>query len=169
MADLQSWENFAVMGGTASGTLTGLLFVAVSLNRDHISLHTQLRASAAQTLVLLILPLPVCVLVLTPNQPAWALGAEIIALAVAAAIVLSLIARGKRDVEKKEGPGELSRIARLLDRRRTSRIATLFLLVAGSSELAGHGGGLYWLVPAVLFALLGGVFNAWIFLIEQTG
>jgi modulator of FtsH protease len=54
------------MGGTASGTLTGLLFVAVSLNRDHISLHTELRASAAQTLVLLLVPLPVSVLLLAP-------------------------------------------------------------------------------------------------------
>jgi hypothetical protein len=162
MAVAETWESFAVMGGTASGTLTGLLFVAVSLNRDHISLHTELRASAAQTLVLLILPLPVSVLLLTPSQPGWALGAELIAFAVAAAVGLTVIARGKKTVDAK------SRIARLLDRRRTSRVTTLFLLVAGATEAAGRGGGLYWLVPAVLVALLGGVYNAWIFLIEQT-
>jgi hypothetical protein len=112
--------------------------------------------------VLLILPLPVSVLLLTPSQPGWALGAELIAFAVAAAVGLTVIARGKKTVDAK------SRIARLLDRRRTSRVTTLFLLVAGATEAAGRGGGLYWLVPAVLVALLGGVYNAWIFLIEQT-
>jgi hypothetical protein len=29
----QDWSNFAVVVGSASGALTGLLFVAVSLNR----------------------------------------------------------------------------------------------------------------------------------------
>jgi hypothetical protein len=72
-----------------------------------------------------------------------------------------VIARGKKAVDAK------SRVARLLDRRRTSRVTTLLMLVAGVTEAAGHGGGLYWLVPAVLVALLGGVYNAWIFLIEQ--
>lgn len=42
------------------------------------------------------------------------------------------------------------------------------MLVAGATEAVGHGGRLYWLVPALLVALLGGVYNAWIFLIEQT-
>ena len=30
------WDNFAVISGSAAGALTGLLFVAVSLNRDRI-------------------------------------------------------------------------------------------------------------------------------------
>jgi hypothetical protein len=94
-----------------------------------------------------------------------ALSTELAAVALFAGGVLLTIGRAKR----RATTSEPSRIARLLDRRETNVITTLFILIAGVSHLIGHGGGLYWVVPAVLFALLGGVFNAWIFLIEQTG
>jgi hypothetical protein len=70
MAGVESWENFAVMARGASAALTGLLFVAVSLNREEIAREPALRASAAQTLVLLTLPLAISALLLTPDQPA---------------------------------------------------------------------------------------------------
>lgn len=41
---LPGWENFAVISGSAAGALTGLLFVAVSLNRDRIVGHAALRS-----------------------------------------------------------------------------------------------------------------------------
>ena len=63
------WHDFATMIGGASGALTGLLFVAVSLNANRIAGHTGLRASAAQTLVLFITPLFIAVALLTPRQP----------------------------------------------------------------------------------------------------
>ena len=38
--------------------------------------------------------------------------------------------------------------------------------VAGITLLAGGGGGLYWLVPGVLGALIGGLANTWVLLVE---
>jgi len=67
------WESFAVMAGGASSALTGLLFVAVSLNRVAVTESPSLRASAAQTLLLLVTPLPIAALLLTPDQPQWLL------------------------------------------------------------------------------------------------
>jgi hypothetical protein len=40
------------------------------------------------------------------------------------------------------------------------------LLVAGVSLLAAGGGGLYWLVPSVLTAIVFGLINAWVLLVE---
>jgi hypothetical protein len=77
MAVVESWESFAVVAGGASATLTGLLFVSVSLNREEIAREPALRASAAQTLVLLTLPLAISALLLTPKQPAWSLSIEL--------------------------------------------------------------------------------------------
>jgi hypothetical protein len=165
VAAAPGWESFAQMVGGASGALTGLLFVAVSLNRDQIAHNRELRASAAQTLVLLILPLAVCMLLLTPGQAAWALGSEIIALSLVTAVVLEAIARGKHAANS----AQRSRLARLADRRSTNMTVTILMFAGGVSYLAGYGGGLYWLVPTALFALLGGVFNAWLFLIEEAG
>lgn len=79
MAGLVDWESFGVMTGGASGALTGLLFVAVSLNAQRIAGHPVLRAIAAQTLVLFIAPLVMATVLLVPRQPDWALGTEFIA------------------------------------------------------------------------------------------
>ena len=46
------WSDVATIAGSASGALTGLLFVAVSLNRDRVREHPALRSQAGQTLVL---------------------------------------------------------------------------------------------------------------------
>lgn len=48
----------------------------------------------------------------------------------------------------------------------TSQLATLPVIVAGASLAAGSGGGLFWLVPAIVLLLGVGVMNAWILLIE---
>jgi len=39
-------------------------------------------------------------------------------------------------------------------------------VIAGLTVAIGHGGGLYWVIPAVFFALVGGVVNAWLLLIR---
>jgi hypothetical protein len=40
--------------------------------------------------------------------------------------------------------------------------------VAGLTFLVHAGGGLYWLIPAAMASLLGGVVNAWLFLVRVT-
>ena len=158
---IQDWSNFGQVAGASSGALVGLLFVAVSLNRNRIAQSPSLRASAIQTLVLFMLPLVVSILLLTPGQRHWVLGAELIALATTGGVILAIAGRGKQT----PGSGEESRLAGLLDRSSPNLLTTLLILVAGATLVAGHGGGLYWLVPAVVFALVGGVVNAWLFLI----
>ena len=158
-----AFENFAVMIGGASAALTGLLFVSVSLNRDLITRSAALRASAAQTLVLLVIPLVVCALLLVPDQHSWSLGVELIVTAVVFAIVL---------IRVQHHPGreeQQSAIAELVDRRETSLLTTVFVLVAAITHWTGSGGGLYWLVPAILLSVIAGVLNAWFFLLGDTG
>lgn len=40
------------------------------------------------------------------------------------------------------------------------------VIAAGIALLAGGGGGLYWLVPAVVIAILAGLLNGWVPLVE---
>ena len=40
------------------------------------------------------------------------------------------------------------------------------LVLAGVTLLAQAGGGLYWLVPSVLAAIVFGLINAWVLLVE---
>ena len=47
-------------------------------------------------------------------------------------------------------------------------ITAVLMGVAGVTFLVRAGGGLYWLIPAAVASLAGGVVNAWLFLIKVT-
>lgn len=148
-------ENFAVISGSAAGALTGLLFVAVSLNRDRIVGHAALRSEAGQTLVLFLLALLLSLLLL---------GIVLVVVAIVSGVVLIIVGRGKdRGARDGDGDGAEDRLARLLDKASPNLIAMLSITVAGCLQIAGAN-GLYWLAAAVVLALGGGVINAWLFL-----
>jgi hypothetical protein len=48
-------------------------------------------------------------------------------------------------------------------------ITAVLVGVAGLTFLVKAGGGLYWLIPAAVASLVGGVINAWLFLVRVTG
>ncbi len=169
---LPGWENFAVFSGSAAGALTGLLFVAVSLNRDRIVSHPALRSEAGQTLVLFLLALLLSLLLVIPGTSPRLLGIVLVVVAVVAGAILIIIGRGKDDAARGkpseaagDHPSEAAedRLARLLDTVSPNLVAMLSITVAGSLEIAGDN-GLYWLAAAVVLALGGGVINAWLFL-----
>jgi hypothetical protein len=153
------WSDFATIAGSASGALTGLLFVAVSLNRDRITAHPALRSQAGQTLVLFLLPLIISIVLVIPGTPQWVLGLELVAAAALSGVASGMISHGRHP----EGEGPEDRLARLLDSVSLSLAAIILVLVAGCIELAGDD-GLYWLAPAVILALVSGVVTAWLFL-----
>jgi hypothetical protein len=155
----QDWDNFAVIAGSAASALTGLLFVAVSLNRERITQHAALRSEAGQTLVLFLLPLLMSILLVIPGTSAAVLGAEFVVLASVAATALIAIAHGK----KPDGDDSEARLARLLDNVSPNLLTMLLIVVAGCLQLAGED-GLYWIAAAAVLCLTGGVVNAWLFL-----
>jgi hypothetical protein len=153
------WGDFATIAGSASGALTGLLFVAVSLNRERVAAHPALRSQAGQTLVLFGLPLIISIVLVIPGTPGWVLGLELVVIAIGCGVAMGMIAHGRHP----EGDGPEDRLARLLDSVSLNLLTMLLVLVAGCIQLAGDD-GLYWLGPAVVVALLNGVTNAWLFL-----
>jgi hypothetical protein len=160
-AVVAGWDNFAVVAGGSSSALTGLLFVSVSLNADRIAPRPALRARAAQTLVLFMTPLVIAIVLLTPGQRRAATGSELMALAVIVGI--ALVGLGRRRTAPAEG--QETKLVLLLDRTSPTLGSTLLILVAGITTMVGHGGGNYWLVPAVILTLVSGVVNAWWFLL----
>jgi modulator of FtsH protease len=160
----QDWNSFAVIAGGAAGALTGLLFVAVSLNRERIARHPALRGEAGQTLVLFLLPLLLSILLVIPGTSPQFLGAGFVVLAAAATVVLmalAALARGKQPV----GDDSEARLATLLDKISPNLLTMLLILVGGCLQLAGDD-GLYWIAAAAALCLIGGVVNAWLFLIR---
>ena len=155
----EGWESFAVVVGAASGALTGFLFVAVSVNapgsRDVQGCaecgpdarpirRTTARCDSARH---------------TRTKLGGCSEAELIALGVVTGATMALVGRGKA----REGRDETARLIRLLDRASPNLLTSLLIALAGIAQLAHTRGGLYWLVPGVVVALVGGVANTWRF------
>ena len=155
---LQEWDNFAVITGSAAGALTGLLFVAVSIKSDTLAKSRSLSSRAAQTLVLFMTTALAAIVVVAP-QPGAALGGELIALAALSGAALYVL-------DRRGGHDQTSGVARYIERASPNAITSVFFGVAGLTFLVTAGGGLYWLIPAAVTSLVGGVINAWLFLVR---
>ena len=152
------WHDFGVTIGSLAGALTGLLFVAVSIKSETLAKSRSLSSRAAQTLVLFMTSALAAIFLVAP-QPGAALGGELVALAAASATTLYVL-------DRRGGHDQTSRVARYVERASPNLITSVLYGVAGVTFLITAGGGLYWLIPAAVASLAGGVINAWLFLIR---
>jgi len=160
--EIEAWTDFAVGIAGAGAALTGLLFVAVSINLERILSLPHVPRRAAQSLVLLVTPVFASIAVLTPGQPAWGVGVEM--LVIAAGISVGLFAF--TDVRNR--PPEQPIWSWLLNGVFSSVALPLGTLLAGISlvaDLPGLG-GLYWIPLATTVAWISGLVNAWVLLVE---
>jgi hypothetical protein len=156
-----AWLSFGEAVAAVAGALTGLLFVALSVRSDAVSASRSVSSRAAQTLVLFMTSVLVAVLLVAP-QPSAALGPELLAVAVVSGIVLLIL-------DRRAGHSAEKGAIRYIERFSPNMITAALVGVAGLTLLVKAGGGLYWLIPAVVASLLGGVVNAWLFLVRVTG
>jgi hypothetical protein len=156
-----AWAIFGGAVAAVAGALTGLLFVALSVKGDALSDSVALRSRAAQTLVLFMTSVLIAV-VLTAPQSSTPVGVELVVLAgVCGAALLTL--------DRRAGHERVPGVARYVERFSPNTITAVLVGVAGVTLLVGVGGGLYWLIPSVAASLVGGVANAWVFLIRVPG
>jgi hypothetical protein len=158
--DLAAWEPFFSVIVAAAATLTGLLFVAVSINLDRILKGSRfLPTRAAETLATLLLVVASSALTLVP-QSVRLVGAEILIIVVPmlAITVWSQLNHRRRS--------RCEPLLWTLSRMVSTALATVPCTIAGISLAAEWGGGLYWLAPTALLGIVGAVYNAWVLLVE---
>jgi len=158
--EVREWSDLFVATAGASAALAGLVFVAISINIDRILKLPGLPERGLETVVLLVAVLIVSVIGLIPGQGHVALGIEL--------LVLALLLGGGLARLPAIGMGSGGRQARgWLVGRWASRYGGALLLAVGSlSIVAAAGGGLYWIVAAIVLAVIGAVANAWVLLVE---
>jgi hypothetical protein len=156
--DPAQWHDFFVGSMGASAALTGLLFVAISINLTHILKYPRLPGRAAATLTILLSALLVAAFVLAPGQSDRVLGAEI---AVTGAVVAFLAVRFSIRRREPNDP-----ISWKLEPFLLLQLPGLAFLAGGLSLVVGGGGGFYWALGATILAFLVAAINAWVLLVE---
>jgi hypothetical protein len=156
----EHWTDFGVATAGAAAALAGLLVVAVSINIERILQFPGLPHRAATTLILFALPLVTALLLIVPGQPSTALAWELLVIGLVVGTFL-LVTDARVPLSEQE-----TRMTWLLSRVLPSIVTCGCLVLAGVTLLAGGGGGLYWFVPAVLAAIIFGLINAWVLLVE---
>jgi hypothetical protein len=157
--DPEAWTDLYVAVAGATAALAGLLFVAVSINLERIVAEPNLPERALETLLLLVGALLLAVAVLVPGQSDAALGVEIALVGGAFCFVIARLWRRRIPQDAEPQGWREARLTLLA-------LGTLPQVIGGLSLIAGAGGGLYWVVAGIAFAILGAVANAWVLLVE---
>ena len=156
----ESWDGFALAVVTAAATLTGLLFVAVSINLQRILSYPNLPPRAGQTLILFSTPLFSGLLLVIPGQGRTAVATELLVAGIFFGAGLILI-------DTRTPPSaNTNRLTWLVSGFFPAGISCGCLVVAAATLLAHAGGGLYWFVPGALGGVAFGLINAWVLLVE---
>ena len=153
------WNDLFIAAAGASAALAGLVFVAVSINIERILKFDGLPERALQTVLLLLSVVLVSIIGLIPGQSHTALGAELLGEALVFGVALAMLL--SRSLPPRSAPR-----AWRLGRQGVVAAGTLPLIIGGASVLAETGGGLYWTVAGMIFAIAGAVLNAWVLMVE---
>jgi hypothetical protein len=162
---MDEWHDFFLAQAGAAGVLTGLVFVGVSINLDKIvsDPNSGLPGRAAEALILLVAVLIMSTSLLVPGQGAVMVGAEVLALGVAALVwILAIQLLRVRDWATMSPDLRRPFVLRVA----LGQTALLTLVVAGVTIMALGPGGLYWLVAGTNLAILVALFDAWVLLVE---
>jgi hypothetical protein len=144
----------------ASAALTGLLFVALSINLSQVIKGQGLIGRAIEVLVLLTSVLIIATMLLIPGQGPGSTGFEILTVAVLEFVFLAVIhVRSPRRALGVSPPMFAMRVA-------AAQAGPVFMAVGGVSLLVQSGGGLYWVVPAMVAAMVAAIIGAWVMLVE---
>ncbi len=153
---IESWTVFLSVAAGVAATLTGLIFVAVSINLSRILEVPLIANRAAESILQMFGALLISMCALVPGLSSLVLGVEV---ALIGLILWMLITILQYRSFSREFPRPLISIA-------LAQIATILFCFAGISMATGTLGGLYWLAPGIILSMTAGVSSAWVLLVE---
>lgn len=154
------WSTFLAVQAGASATLTGLVFVAFSINQSKIMEFPGLPGRAMESLLQLLEVFLISTIALVPRQPDQILAIEILTIAIVAWGVL--IGVQVRYLMLRAGHPWSWFVHRFV----LGVLGAVPFLVAGVALLMGAPGALYWLVPGFVFSFVAAIVSAWVLLVE---
>jgi hypothetical protein len=154
------WAGYFTAQAGAFAALTGLVFVALSINLKEILQMPGVPGRAGEAVIVLLEPVLLALLGLMGHQNAPDFGAEILGLgALGWAATSVIVVRGREALGARTGRERAVRIVGV-------QSATLLIVVAGALLVTGHDSGLYWQAAGSATCLVVGMTDAWVLLIE---
>ena len=155
------WHDFFVMVGGSAAVLTGLVFVALSLNVSVVTQDAAHRYRAIDTLSGMVGIFVICALVLMGDQDHRAVGIEWL---VVAAISMAIYVHGYVQAVVRGGSVAWLRGGRV------AVVAVIYLtqLVGAALLVADHSAGLYVAAVAMVAALTFMISSAWLLVVGVT-
>jgi hypothetical protein len=148
------------MQASAAATLTGLVFVAASINLTKIVATPLLTVRVVESLVQFLQVYFVCTMMSVPHQSAFSLAMEILMVSfISWAMQILGFVRYRR--------AHLGNPHWWLGlRMAATHLSTIPFFVVAVDLLLGRTNALYWSVPGFFFSFVAGLFNSWVLLIE---
>jgi hypothetical protein len=162
-ATFASWHDFYITVGTASASLIGLLFVALSLNLEVVAGESrdELRALAEQAFNSFSTVLVIAVVFLIPQRGTGVLGGVYLALGVVGGYRMLRRAPAVWRARHRDRLG-----AAVLWRFVLPAAAMLALLAAGLGLISNQESAPYWLVAVIIGLLLSAARSSWDLLVK---
>ena len=158
MFDASLWRDYFVMVGGGAASLTGLVFVAMSLHLSDIAADPTHRHRARTLLTALTTVFIRCALVLMGGQTARAVGVELFVVLVGAEVV---VLRSLNQAVRGSGAAQHAVLSRTL-----GYAACLLIEQTGAAILFfGHTWGLYAVGVGMMASFLFIVSGAWLLLV----
>lgn len=148
------------MQAGAAATLTGLVFVAFSINQTRIMEFPGLPGRAMESLLQFLEVFLVCTVALVPRQPEQMLAIELLIIGIFFWVVQVI---GQiRYLRLRAGHPWSWFVYRFV----LGQLGSVPFLVAGIALLVGAPSALYWLTPGFVFSFVAGIVSAWVLLVE---
>jgi modulator of FtsH protease len=157
---MEGWHDFLLTEAAAAAVLTGLIFVAVSINLSRILSLPRLPPRALQSIVILMTIFVVSSVLLVPEQPIEVIGSEVLVCGVIAWLIvmrLDLMIQRATDRQYRQS----YRVLIVLN-----QVAIVPYIIAGGYILLYGLDGVYVLVLATLISAIKALIDAWVLLVE---
>ena len=161
---MAAWHDFFVAAAGAAAALSGLIFVAVSINlrtildQEKAAGSSYLTGRALESLAALLVVLGISLVGLDPSVSRVAFAAVLLTCAAGSGISPVRAALGYRSTHVKPTAYSL--------RMFLAGLLVAGYATAGATLLARAGGGLHWLPFSFILAVTVAASNAWILLVE---
>ena len=157
---LSSWQSFFATVAGVFAALTGLVFVALSINLKEILSIEGLSGRAGEAILLLLYPVFVGIIGIAPQSNIHSLGWQI---GIPTALLLAFIVKIIQSAIKL---GKGRPIYEIGTRITLAVLPTFAGLIASVMLITGMRGGFWTLLITVILCAISGVSDAWVLLVE---